>query len=298
MSAPHSQLIVKTNREDVSVTNAVLVSTEVSSQSPRAADQVRSFVGLLRRDASVQRRELPQFIVRTIIQPLLITFVFGYLLPRIGQGVRPGLGSASFGTVLVPGLVAISVLTAGIASAALPLSLEFASKEMEDPLLAPLPTWGVGIEKMLVGALQGLMSGVIVFPIAYFLPFTTMSVHVDNWALLGVVILFGCALSGAMGLTLGCLVRPNHVGMLYGIILTPMLFLGCVYYPWGALYTVPWVQVGVLVNPLVYLSEGLRAALTPGVPHLPVWAFLAGLVFWVGLLSFTGIRLFKRRALG
>ena len=29
-----------------------------------------------------------------------------------------------------------------------------------------------------------------------------------------------------------------------------------------------WLQIGVLVNPIVYMSEGLRAALTPTLPHM------------------------------
>ena len=40
---------------------------------------------------------------------------------------------------------------------------------------------------------------------------------------------------------------------------------------------VPAMKWGVLVNPLGYVSEGLSAALTPSLPHMPTWAFLLAL---------------------
>ena len=42
------------------------------------------FGALLRRDLRVARKELPFFLVRTAMQPILFLIVFGYLLPRMG----------------------------------------------------------------------------------------------------------------------------------------------------------------------------------------------------------------------
>ncbi len=46
-------------------------------------------------------------------------------------------------------------------------------------------------------------------------------------------------------------------------------------------------DVNVLFNPLVYMSEGLRAALTPELPHLPVGVVLGALIL---ALSLAGLR--------
>ena len=51
--------------------------------------------------------------------------------------------------------------------------------------------------------------------------------------------------------------------MLFAVILLPATMLGCVYYPWSALQHIRWLQIAVLINPMVYMSEGLRAVLTP-----------------------------------
>ena len=46
---------------------------------------------------------------------------------------------------------------------------------------------------------------------------------------------------------------------MFSMVMTPMIFFGCTYYPWSALTNFPILQKAVLINPLVYASEGLRA---------------------------------------
>src|SRR6266851_8316409 len=52
--------------------------------APPGAGKV--FYALLLRDLVVNRRELPYFLLRTTLQPLLFTIVFGFLLPRMSRG--------------------------------------------------------------------------------------------------------------------------------------------------------------------------------------------------------------------
>ena len=76
-----------------------------------------------------------------------------------------------------------------------------------------------------------------------------------------------------------------------------MIFCGCTYYPWQALAAFPILKRLVLVNPLVYASEGFRSALVPQFPHLPQIAILTALaIFDAGLMA-LGLRQFKRKAL-
>ena len=75
----------------------------------------------------------------------------------------------------------------------------------------------------------------------------------------------------------------------------PLTFLGCIYYPWRALEAVPWLQVTVLINPLVYMCEGFRAALTSGTPHMSLWAVYGALALFAVGLTWVGIDGFERR---
>jgi len=105
-------------------------------------------------------------------------------------------------------------------------------------------------------------------------------------------------LAGALGLTIGTAVQPKQIGLIFGVVIMPITFLGCVYYPWAKLDRIKWLQFGVLVNPIVYMSEGLRSALTPAMGHMPNAMILVMLVFFLVLLTWTGMRGFRRRVVG
>ena len=89
----------------------------------------------------------------------------------------------------------------------------------------------------------------------------------------------------------------STIKLIFGIIVVPVTFLGCVYYPWALLEKVRWLQILVLLNPLVYMSEGLRTALTPSLPHMPVWASLLALAVSLALLTSIGMKGFLARIL-
>jgi len=52
----------------------------------------------------------------------------------------------------------------------------------------------------------------------------------------------------------------------------------------------------VMINPIVYMSEGLRAGLTP-LAHMPEWLILTMLTFFLVLLTWLGLRGFRRRVI-
>jgi ABC-2 type transport system permease protein len=102
--------------------------------------------------------------------------------------------------------------------------------------------------------------------------------------------------SASGGLALGCTINQQHIGLMFGMVITPMIFFGCTYYPWSALKTFPILQKAVLINPLVYASEGMRATLVPQFPHLPITAVLIALFFFDVLLLVVGLRQFGKKA--
>ncbi len=253
----------------------------------------RVFLALLWRDVYVARRELVVFLMRTIGQPVMFSIVFGGLLPRMGF-VQRGYTSA-----LLPGVLAVSLAFASIQSVALPMVVDFGwSREIEDRLLAPIPIWLVAFEKIVSGVLQGVVAGVVVLPIARLImgPIDGLTFsHV--WELLGVTI-GGAAAFSALGLLLGTAFNPQNVGLMFSMIVAPMIFFGCAYYPWTGLHVVPLVQYAVLINPLVYVAEGLRAAMTPSLPHMPFALVLAGLAVHSTIFWIFGSRSFNKRSLG
>src|SRR5689334_18656469 len=217
----------------------------------------KAFLAMLARDAHVARRNFVALLFQTFLQPLMFVFIFGRVM--VGSGYMP----PSYKSLLLPGIMALCMVGTGIWAVAMPLIGEFQfTREIEDRLLAPMDISWVAIEKVVAGTLQALAAGIMVIPAAWLLlrPGVDLSFHRP--------FLF----SACGGLALGCSVEQTHIGLMFSLVVAPMIFFGCTYYPWSALESFPIMQKVVLINPLVYASEGLRATLVPQFPHLALIA--------------------------
>ena len=260
---------------------------------------------LLLRDLVVVRKHFWEFVLRTVIQPFLLCFVFLYVFPQIGQAVggQSAAASSAFATVLVAGVVGISVMFQGVQSIALNMAQEFGfTREIEDRVQAPCPIWLVAIAKVLSGAVQGVFSAAIVLPIASVVH--AAGVHAElhlHWWIIITFVPLACIAMAGLGLVLGTSFEPRNIGLMFGFIILPITFLGGTYYTWTRLAPVTvggwhWLQTVVLVNPLIYVNEGMRAAFT-NAPHLHLFViYPVTLAFAVTFLT-IGLRNFRRRVL-
>ncbi len=272
---------------------------ELMGFRPARSAALKTFGALLLRDLRVLRRTFGHFAARTIMQPLMLVFVFTYVFPKIGEGIGGTKGAeASFSTLLMAGVVATSMVFQGVQAVALPLVQEFGyTREIEDRVMAPLPVWAVAVQKLVSGALQGLLAAAVVFPLAMFIPLNKVALTV-HWPYLLTITPLAAVVGAALGLTIGTRVAPAQVPLIFSIVIIPMTFLGAIYYPWVRLQPIAWLKDVVLINPLVYMSEGFRLALTTGIPHMDVVAIYGGLVGFAALLCWLGIQGFKKRVLG
>jgi ABC-2 type transport system permease protein len=253
---------------------------------------LRTFGALLRRDMHVARRNFAPVLIQNLLQPMLLVFVFGRLLT--GSGLMP----VAYKSMLLPGVIALSMLFAGVQSVAMTLISEFQfTREIEDRLLAPIGIGWVAAEKIAAGMLQALVAGLVVIPAAWLLMGRGVELSFRSpWAFALVAILVAL-LSSALGLVLGCSISGQHIGLMFSLILAPMLFFGCTYYPWSALNAFPVLQKLVLVNPIVYASEGFRATLAPHLPHMARVPVFAALVLFDAALVAAGLDRFRKKAL-
>jgi ABC-2 type transport system permease protein len=262
---------------------------------PKGEAYRAAFLGLLGRDLYLLRKDMKIFLPRTLIQPLLLVFVFTYVFPKTGQSVGGSAGAGQFSTQLVAGVVGLAIVFQGIQAVALPLVQEFGvSKEIEDRVLAPLPTWMVGLQKIVTGMLQGIFAAALVFPIAALVPATPVHLNVRWHLLLTLAPLTGWV-AGALGLVLGTKVKPFQVPLLFSLIVIPLTFLGCTYFPWQRLSSVEWLKWAVLVNPVVYMTEGFRASLVSHIPHMSLLAVYGALVLFGALFTWIGVTGFTKR---
>jgi len=260
---------------------------------------------LLLRDLVVLRKHIWEFVLRTLVQPFLLCFVFLYVFPKIGQGIggqSPAQQSA-FATILVPGVVGISVMFQGVQSIALAMAQEFGfTREIEDRVQAPCPIWLVAVEKVLSGAAQGVLSAIIVLPIASVVHAPGVEAHLTlHWWIIVTFVPLACVAMAGLGLVLGTSFEPRNIGLMFGFIILPITFLGGTYYPFNKLAPVTvggwhWLQTLVLINPLIYVNEGMRAAFT-NAPHLHLYVIYPVVTGFGVVFLAIGLRNFRRRVL-
>ena len=253
----------------------------------------KSFTAMLARDSHVARRNFVPLLIQTLLQPMLLVFVFGRIM------TQSGLMQSAYKSMLLPGVIAISMVLSGVQAVALPLITEFQfTKEIEDRLLAPMGIAWLAVEKVIAGMIQALVSGLVVLPAAWLLLGRGVEIHMSRPLVFAGICLLVSMFASSGGLTLGCSVGQTQIGLMFSMILAPMMFFGCAYYPWSALATFPILKWAVLINPLVYASEGFRGALVPQFPHIPMTVIFEALTVVNILLMWVGMRQFQRKAIG
>ena len=253
----------------------------------------RTFVALLRRDARVARRNAKALLLQTLFQPMMFVFVFGRIMTA--SGFMP----AGYKLLLLPGIIAISMVFSGIWSVAMPLIAEFQfTKEIEDRLLAPMEIEWLAVEKVVAGMVQAIVAGLIVVPLAAVIMGADARPALAHPFALAALTLLVSFLAAALGLVIGCTVGQTQVGLMFSLVVTPMVMFGCAYYPWSALASFPVMQKAVLINPLVYASEGFRGVFAPDAPHLPMALNFTAIGLFDVVFLGLGLRQFRRKAIG
>ncbi len=251
----------------------------------------KTFLAMLARDAHVARRNFVPLLLQTLLQPMLFVFVFGRVMTR--GGLLPG----AYKSLLLPGVMAVSMVLAGLQAVAMPLIAEFQfTREIEDRLLAPMNIDWLAVEKVFAGMVQALIAGLVVLPAAWLLMGPGVEFSLSQPVAFATVALLVALFSASGGLVLGCTIGQTQIGLMFSLVLAPMIFFGCAYYPWSTLSAFPFLQKAVLVNPLVYASEGFRGTLVPQFPHLSLPVVLAALAVFDSMLLALGLSRFNKKA--
>src|SRR5438045_9132077 len=115
-----------------------MATTTTTTQSEHTRSRfgiaLTAFLAILRRDLVVTGREFIAFLVQVLLQPLFLLFIFGKVLPSIGFA-RPG-----FAAILLPGIVAFTIVLTALQCAPLPLVLDLGlARDSDDPFPVTMP---------------------------------------------------------------------------------------------------------------------------------------------------------------
>jgi ABC-2 type transport system permease protein len=262
----------------------------VTTAAPVRPSAHRVFLAILRRDLLVTGKELWVILVQVGLTPLFMLFVFVKVLG--GQGIV----TQNFADLFLPGIIALASLTTALQSVALPLVKEFGfTREIEDRLLAPLPTNLVAVEKLTIATLRGLIAAALIYPLGALL-IGSAPWQPERLPVALVIVLLGGWIGGGIGMTLATILPIQRINITFSLVVTPIIWTGCIHYPWPRLSSMPWFQAVTAVNPMTYVAEGVRGAMLPSVAHIPAWVCLLVLTGVAGLFTATSVRSFSRRA--
>ncbi len=256
-----------------------------------AGGVLRTFTAVLWRDVFVTGREIGSFLAQVLLQPFLTLLIFGWVLGSLGY-VGPG-----FIDVLLPGIVAQTAFLVALQNTMLPMVVEFSwTREIEDRLLAPMPVPLLAVEKIVFGALRGTVAALLMVPVG-FLVLPGVSWPGDVLAPMLLVVVLGSLVGAAIGMTVGTLVPPARINVMFTVLLLPMMFTGSVQFPWMSLGGLGWFQVVCAINPLTYVSEGVRAlALAGRTPSIPLYVDVPVIAACCVVFGLIGMAGFLRRS--
>lgn len=218
--------------------------------------------------------------LQTVMSPLVTTSLY-FLVFGVALGSRlTEVDGVRYIEYVVPGLMMLSMINAAFLNASSSLFQSKINGTHFDLLVAPIGA--VELLTAYVGAsiLRSLLVGCLVWGVAIF--FTGFRVAHPLWVLYFSVIVAGVfALVGLLAAIYSQ--KFDHLAILPNFILTPLTFLGGVFYSVKMLPE-PWATISQL-NPIFYTVNGLRYGLL-GVTDVAVWpAALAIFALFAVLLA-------------
>lgn len=212
----------------------------------------RIFFAFLSRDLRKDLDSLPSVIAELFLSPLLLLFVFGYILPAIGA-VTPG-----YVELLVPGLAVMAAFSSGISGTAISLLVDFHyTRELEDRLAAPVPRWWVAEAKMVRSAVRSSLGGAVFMGVAWAVAGVP---PVRYGAVLPVALVLAAVMGAGVGMTVATSVSVLNIDAVVAALVAFLSFTGCAQYGWSSLDQLVWFQKLTLLNPLTYAAELARSA--------------------------------------
>lgn len=205
---------------------------------------------------SLTRKEINRFMriwIQTLVPPVITTslyfIIFGnFIGNRVGE-----MGGFSFMQFIVPGLIMQSVITNSYSNVSSSFFSQKFQKNIEELLVAPVPTFIIMAGFLSGGMARGLLAGIFVTTIS--LLFVPLAVH--SWIVVITTVIMTSLLFSLAGLLNGLFAKSfDDVSIIPTFVLTPLTYLGGVFYSITLLPPV-WQFISRF-NPIVYMISGFR----------------------------------------
>lgn len=250
------------------------------------------FCAFLWRDFFVYGKRVSKYLLNYgIIGPVLYVITFAYLQPRVFFDSNISVGISTFiGNV---SQILLS-LTYTVISGVL---YDLKKHKFTQYQLSILPVKLFVLKEILFASLWGTFIAIPFFPIARILLGSSFATEHISWPTV-FMMLFLAALccSSYLFLATSLLTRTDQTRQLWMRVNIPMIILGGFWVPWHIMYRFsPYLGKAVLVNPLIYITEGLRQAIIGGNQYLSIGTCVIALLIFSIFFIVCGMYVFKRK---
>ena len=216
--------------------------------------------------------------VQTLVPPVITTSLYFVIFGNLIGGRIGDMAGFSYMEFIVPGLIMMSAITSSYANVSSSFFSQKFQKNIEEILVAPVPThiiiWGFVIG----GVGRSVMVGTLVTIISLlFVP-----LHVYSWVIVVITLLMTAILFSLAGLLNGIFAQSfDDVSIVPTFVLQPLTYLGGVFYAISMLP--PFWQAVSKINPIVYMISGFRYGFL-GVMDVSIVVSMSILVLFIVVL--------------
>lgn len=216
--------------------------------------------------------------VQTLVPPVITTSLYFIIFGKMIGGRIGEMGGFSYMEFIVPGLIMMSSITSSYANVSSSFFSQKLQKNIEELLVAPVPThiiiWGF--------VLGGVGRSLIVASLVTMVSLFFVPLHVHSWLVIVMTILMTAILFSLAGLINGVFARSfDDVSIVPTFVLQPLTYLGGVFYAISMLP--PFWQAVSKINPIVYMISGFRYGFL-GIGDVPIAMSITILIIFIVVL--------------
>ncbi len=230
------------------------------------------------------QRESRRFLkvyLQTIFSPVIGNLLYLAIFTLSLNRAIPNVEGISYLQFLVPGLIIMGIVNNCFQNSSSSIIISKYQGIISDLLIIPLKKYEILIAYITSSMLRGIIVGIVTLITASF--FVTLPYHSIPIVLFSTIVV--SAYFSFLGLIIGIWAKGfDNVAFIQTFILTPMIFLGGVFYPIQNLPSI--FRTISSFNPIVYMIDLLRYGFT-GVNAFPVLQSIA--INMIGLIIFAAI---------
>ena len=250
------------------------------------------FLHFLQRDLLILRPMLSRYIINNVmILPCLVIFNDGYVMQMSLFGTNANLNTMRFiGSLLLP----LLTLTFTMATT---LLYDIEHNRFIDYQITVLNPALVILERIVFNAFFTFMLVVPFYPLCKVLLGTKFVTTQTSWPLLFVMLFLASFTASAYHIAAMCILPNSSMFIrLWARVSAPLFLLGGFVAPWAVMYEIsPTVAYVLLLNPFMYISEGIRQSIIGGTFFFSAMTCVSALILFCIFLYGVALWFFKKR---